>query len=161
MTKRFSKLGLSIPRQRRLTTQAGRVILVFLLTACSPAIYGSLKGSPEVTRLFENHQILPDYQYYVYGFQRVPYAIVGIHRDYTLNSKIWERVTLTPTLLNQLMYRMDVVYHEPPKGAWIVTAEGARVGIWYSSVYAATVETRPDNKLMIVPPKSPDLSVGP
>jgi len=137
---------------------AGLMILIFSLTACSAANYGSLKGSSEVTRMFEDNQVLPDYDYYYYGFQRIPYAIIGVHRDYQLYSKAWQYIKLTPTNLNQLLYRMDIVYRTPPRGAWILNAGGNRVGIWYSSEYATSVKMRPDNQIMIVPPKPPDLT---
>ena len=136
----------------------GLLIIFFSLTACSTPNYGSLKGSSEVTQLFENNQILPDHDYYFYGFQRIPYAIIGVHRDYKLYSRVWQYIKLTPTTLNQLKYRMDIVYRAPPRGAWIVSADGNRVGIWYSSEYSTAVETKPDNRIMIVPPKPPDLT---
>jgi len=137
---------------------AGLVIILLTLTACSTTNYGSLKGSSEVTQLFEKNQILPDHDYYFYGFQRIPYAIIGVHRDYKLYSKVWQYIKLTPTSLNQLLYRMDVVYRTPPRGAWILDADGKRIGIWYSSEYSTAVKTRPDNQILIVPPKPPDLT---
>ena len=159
MTKKINKIGTSM--RPMFLAGAGLIIIFFSLTACGTTNYGSLNASSEATQLFENNQVLPDHDYYYYGFQRIPYAIIGVHRDYKLYSKTWQYIKLTPTSLNQLLYRMDIVYRAPPRGAWILNAEGSRIGIWYSSVYSTAVKTKPDNQIMIVPPKPPDLTGTP
>lgn len=67
-------------------------------------------------------------------------------------------IDLTPTVLNQVIYRMQTVYSIEPRGAWIVDPEGRRVGIWYSSQNWTKVKVDKDNQVMVVPPKPPDFS---
>jgi hypothetical protein len=128
-----------------------------LLFGCS-ARYGRLQGDMDITRMFRNGEMLSDYQYYTAGFQRIPYGIIGIKSAYSLRSSYWQPIDLTPTVLNQVIYRMQTVYSIEPRGAWIVDPEGRRVGIWYSSQNWTKVKVDKDNQVMVVPPKPPDFS---
>lgn len=159
MTNEGNKIGSRM--KSVLITGMGLMMVFFSLTACTTANYGSLKRSADVTQLFETQKILPNHDYYFYGFERIPYAIIGIHHDYQLQSKSWQYIKLTPVGLNQLMYRMDIVYLNPPRGAWILDPDGNRIGIWYSSELEVAVRMRQDNKVLVSPPKPPDLSGGP
>jgi hypothetical protein len=127
------------------------------LVACSSATYGRLENSPEVTQVFKNGEILSKHQYYVSGFQGVPYAIIAIDSNYQLRPGRWRPLDLDSAALNQILYRMDFVYSLIPRGAWIVDHEGHRLGVWYSSQYQTTVERRKNNQIMVVSPEPPDL----
>ena len=127
------------------------------LVACTSATYGRLENSPEVTQVFKNGEILLDNQYYVSGFQRIPFAIIAIDSKYQLRSGRWQPLDLDSIALNQIVYRMDFVYSLAPRGAWIVDHEGHRLGVWYSSKFQTTVERRKSNQIMVVSPEPPDL----
>ena len=51
----------------------------FCLYACTTQNYGNLKPSSEITKIFENHQVLSDHLYYYSGLQGVPDAIIAVH----------------------------------------------------------------------------------
>ena len=138
---------------------AGVVLTVtaILFFGCSVR-YGRLQGDAEVTRMFQNGEVSSDYQYYSAGFQRIPYGLIGIKNNYRLRSSYWQPIDLTPTLLKQLIYRMQTVYSVEPRGAWILDAQARRVGVWYSSRNWTRVKAEQDNQVMIVPPKPPDFS---
>ena len=127
------------------------------LVACSSGTYGRLENSPEVTQVFKNGEILSNHQYYISGFQRVPYAIIAIDSNYQLRSGRWRPLDLDSTALNQILYQMDFVYSLTPRGAWIVDHEGHRLGVWYSSQYQTTVKRVKNNQIMVVSPEPPDL----
>ena len=57
--------------------------------------YGNIQRSREVGRLFENTEILPDHNYYYSGPDAIPYALIGIDKKYTLESRYWKRINLT------------------------------------------------------------------
>jgi len=133
------------------------VLVMAVLSGCGSLNYGRLQSSPEVTQMFKNNQILSDHQYYFSGFQRIPYGIIGIDNGYRLRSSRWKPTDLNPTILNQLVYRMEHVYSLEPRGAWILDPDGNRVGIWYSSVYQTTVIMEKDNFVVVVTPEPPDL----
>lgn len=133
------------------------VLMLAMLSGCSSPSYGRLQSSHEVTQAFQNNQILADHLYYYSGFQRIPYGIIGIDNKFQLRSNRWKPIDLTPTLLNQLAYRMRHVYSLEPRGAWILDPEGRRLGIWYSSRYQTTVIMEKDNQVVVVTPEPPDL----
>jgi len=133
-------------------------LMMAVLSGCSSSNHGRLQSSHEATQVFKNNQILSDHQYYSSGFQRIPYGIIGIANKYKLRSNHWKPIDLNPTLLNQLIYRMEHVYSIAPRGAWILDPDGNRVGIWYSSRDQTMVKIENDDYVVVVPPKPPDLS---
>ena len=132
-------------------------LMIALLSGCGASIHGRLQSSHEITQAFKNNQILSDHQYYYSGFQRIPYAIIGIDNRYRLRSSRWKPIELNPTLLNQLAYRMEHVYSIQPRGAWILDHDDNRIGIWYSSIYQTKVLVEKDNYVVVVTPEPPDL----
>lgn len=133
------------------------VWVIVSLTGCGSATYGRLENSPEVTQVFKDAKILSDYQYYISGFQRIPYAIIAIDDKYQLRSGLWQPLDLNSASLNQIVYRMDHVYSLTPRGAWIVDHEGHRLGVWFSSQYQTTVKMEKNNQIMVASPEAPDL----
>lgn len=133
------------------------VWLALFSAGCGSATYGRLENSPEVTQVFEDGKILSDHQYYVSGFQRIPYAIIAIDDKYQLRSGRWQPLDLNSATLNQIVYRMEHIYSLTPRGAWIVDHEGHRLGVWYSSQYQTTVAREKNNQIMVASPEPPDL----
>jgi len=127
------------------------------LAGCGSVTYGRLENSPEVTQVFRNGQVLSSYQYYISGFQRIPYAIIAIDNNYQLRSGRWQPLDMDSSTLNQIVFRMDAVYSLTPRGSWIVDQEGHRLGVWYSSQYQTKVERDKNNQIMVVSPEPPDL----
>jgi hypothetical protein len=132
-------------------------VLALTLAGCTVANSGRLQGSPEATEVFKSNRILPDHQYFVSGFQRVPYAIIAVDNKYQLRSRRWQAIDLDATALNQLIYRMENVYSLNPRGALILDHEGNQLGLWYSSQYQTTVRREKDNRIVVVSPEPPDL----
>lgn len=139
------------------------LFLVFLMSmtlvfaGCGSVTYGRLENSPEVTQVFKDGKILSNHQYYVSGFQRVPYAIIAIADKYQLQPGRWQPLDINSTALNQMVYRMDHVYSLIPRGAWILDHEGHRLGVWFSSRYQTTVQREKNNQVMVASPEPPDL----
>ena len=132
-------------------------VMMLFLAGCSAPVAGRLQNSSEVTEVFKNSQILPNHQYYVAGFQRVPFAIIAIDNNYQLRSSRWQPIDLDSTSLNQLIYRMDKVYSLNPRGAWILDHEDNRMGVWFSSLYQTRVKREKDNQIVVLTPEPPDL----
>lgn len=139
---------------------SGSLILAtttLIFAGCSAPVSGRLQSSPEATEMFKSNQILPKHQYYVSGFQRIPYAIIAVDNNYQLRTGHWKPIDLDSTSLNQLIYRMEHVYSLNPRGAWILDQEGNRLGAWYSSQYQTNVVRKKDNRIVVVSPDPPDL----
>ncbi len=115
-----------------------RVLMIFavlLWMGCS-ASTSSFRRSNTVTDTFENHRILPDYRYYFSGNDYKPTAVVGIHKDYTLSSPYWHPKDLSEKQLgiwmNRITMQAGAEYNVFPNGAYILDAQGNRIGVWYS-----------------------------
>jgi len=131
--------------------------LIVFVVGCGSATYGRLESSPEITKVFKDGQILSSYQYYISGFQRIPYAIIAVDSNFQLRSRGWQALDMDAAALNQIVFRMDAVYSLKPRGAWIVDNEGNRLGVWYSSQYHTTVERKQNNQILVASPEPPDL----
>jgi len=131
--------------------------IALAFAGCTTPISGRLENSPQVTELFKKNQLLPDHQYYISGFQRIPYAIIAVDNKYQLRAGHWQPIDMNSTSLNQLIYRMEHVYSLNPRGAWILDQEGSRLGVWYSSQYQTKVKREKDNRIVVVNPDPPDL----
>ena len=118
---------------------------------------GRLQVNNSVTELFETQQFLPNHSYYYYGFQAIPYAIVGIDNQYKLISSIWSPVIPDPDLLKQLITRMQIVYSGIPQGAWIIGPNDERIGIWYSTEKRTAIRLRDDSSILISAPAPPNM----
>lgn len=133
------------------------MLMIPAFAGCAATVTGRLENSPEVTRAFQNSQILPNHQYYISGFQTLPYAIIAVDENYQLRPSRWTPVDMNPDVLNVLIYRMDQVYSLNPRGAWILDSEGNRLGAWYSSRYQTTIRRQKDNQIVVLAPEPPDL----
>jgi hypothetical protein len=126
--------------------------LYLSLYACTTQNYGNLKPSSEITKIFENHQVLSDHLYYYSGLQGVPDAIIAIHPDYSLRARQWQQIDLTAFRLKTWVYRMSTVQVITPRGAWILDPDGNRIGIWFSGQRQTAVRLEQNNRVVIAPP---------
>ena len=114
------------------------MIIVFLpLAGCASTPAPKSSGvvtSREATDIWHSYEIYPNYNYYYSGPDSLPNYIVGIDDKYTLTSKLWKPVDLTPKMLkNWLNFtRPRVGYSQSPWGAFITGRGGERIGLWYS-----------------------------
>ena len=133
------------------------LILLFFLSSCATQNSGKLQASTEITKIFEDHQILSVYVYYYSGLQGIPDAIIGIHSNYSLRTDQWRQVDLTAQTLKTWISRMQAVQLVRPQGAWILNHEGNRVGIWFSGMRQTAVRLQQNNRVVIIPPNPPKL----
>jgi hypothetical protein len=138
---------------------AAGILMIGLLTGCATnrqarETYGTLKPSREVDQIFQKYQVLPKYKYYFSGSETKPQAIIGIDRNYTLDTRLWQAaVDLTYEQLKKWVDQM--LLFRPPLytfGAYILGANGEQVGIWYSPYNYTTVAVQADNRIEVVPP---------
>jgi hypothetical protein len=122
--------------------------------------YGSIKRDKAVNEIFEKYKVLSDHIYYRSGPGNIPYAIIGVQKDYTLRKGLWEQVDLTTQLLRSYIYQMDTIYGYPPYGSKILDDNGIQIGIWYSSKQWTTVIMEEDNGVSIFTPEPPGFRGG-
>ena len=117
--------------------------------------FGKLQRDAEISRIFETYQILPNYKYYISAWGNIPYAIIGIHENYTLREGLWKEVDLTPQLLRSWVFQMEPIYGYPPYGSNILDHKGNRLGVWYSSKQWTTVIMEENNGVAVFTPEPP------
>ncbi len=111
------------------------IITVFFLSGCSGRHdRGRLIKNSNVKGAFEAYQVLPDYNYYYSGPKNYPRAVIGIRKEYLLESKFWKPVELTPEQLKKwLTWRGSThIYERNHYGGDIISPAGKQIGIWYT-----------------------------
>jgi hypothetical protein len=117
--------------------------------------FGKLQRNAEISQIFETYQILPNHKYYISAWGNIPYAIIGIHENYTLREGLWKEVNLTPQLLRSWVFQMEPIYGYPPYGSNILDHKGNRLGVWYSSKQWTTVILEENNGVAVFTPEPP------
>lgn len=113
------------------------VLLVILsaVTGCG-GHYGRLAVNDTVEMQFENYEVLADHRYYYSGSQARPRAVIGIHETYTLQSKLWVPVDLTPEQLKDWVdyFGPTTKYIQGNNGSAILNEHGEKIGVWYAFI---------------------------
>jgi hypothetical protein len=113
------------------------VILAFSTTllGCG-GHYGGLVVSDDVKNQFESYQILPDHRYYYSGSFARPRAVIGVHEAYTLKTKLWVPVDLTPQQLKEWVefFGPGTKQFKTNNGSEILADNGEKIGIWYALI---------------------------
>jgi hypothetical protein len=120
------------------------VLAVFLaiclagLSGCSGTSgpYGRLAINPDVKTLFQRNEVLPDHQYFYTKSPTRPQVIIGLHKDYTLQSDFWHPVKATPERLKRWMnwqqdYKQILMGQN---GSDIFDKNGHKIGVWYALI---------------------------
>jgi len=139
------------------------LVSIFLILTLSPALafeYGKLQRDKETTRMFKTHKVVPDHVYYTSGQGNIPYAIIGIHKDYTLRKGLWKQVNISTPLLRGWVDQMHTIYGFQPYGSKILDNRGKQVGIWFSSKQWTTVVLEENNGIAVFTPEAPGFREG-
>lgn len=117
------------------------VLKVILLVVLSVILgcgghYGRLMVNDTVEMQFENYEVLADHHYYYSGSQARPRAVIGIHEAYTLQSKLWVPVDLTPERLKDWVdyFGPTTKYMQGNNGSDILNGNGEKIGVWYAFI---------------------------
>ena len=99
-------------------------------------------------------EISDKYNYYFTGSYYKPKAIIGVDKEYTLITKLWKPVDLTPGRLNGWIEQMTNFkgYALRNLGSNILNAEGQVIGVWYSPEDFTTIRMLGDKQVSIYPP---------
>jgi hypothetical protein len=109
--------------------------VVFLAGCSGKHNRGRLIYNNTVKEAFETYKVLPGYNYYLTGPENYPKAVIGIRKEYRLESKFWKPVELTPERLKRwLEWRgsLQESYNRSYYGLDILTPDGRQAGIWYT-----------------------------
>ncbi len=137
------------------------IVLLIILIGCA-GNYGRLSRDYEANKIFNSYQILPDHRYYYSGPDGRPDAIMGIQRDYTLETSMWTEFDLSDDTLKKGVNSINFHHHTSvrryPYGFDIIGPDGKRIGIWYSIWEWTTVLVEVDKRVKIFPPAKEESS---
>jgi hypothetical protein len=132
------------------------LLLLGLMTVFSGCFenYGRLRLSKEVDQTFEKGIVMPDYKYYYSGGDARPWAILGIHKNYKLQTSLWKEVDLdSERLKNWILFMTEFRgYQYRTFGSRVLDPEGKQIGIWYSAWFITPVKMLGGNEVAVYPP---------
>lgn len=131
------KMLININKQGSLRIVAALFVIVsslVLFSCASVGTHGRLKSSSEVKQIFETYTVLPDHTYYYSGQAAQPRVVMGLHNDYQLQAKLWNKVDLTPEQLNKWInwQRTRAGFDQRPNGFYMLDSDGKKIGVWYA-----------------------------
>jgi len=136
------------------------LLLAGILAGCaSGGAYGRLRPSQEVGDMFVNGPLSGEYDYYYSGSANKPRAIIGIDRNYTLQTSRWQSVSPDSGQIQAMMealtgYRGIALVNF---GSLILDPEGNRIGVWYSKEADwTTIKMLGGNVVSVYPPSRLD-----
>jgi len=132
-------------------------LLSAILVSCGGGPYGKMELDNSVLSYFEQGQLLPEHQYYYAGKPGRPYAIIALDRNIELISPFWRQEDFTGSELTAWSLAIARYYVPPPKGAWLLNAQGNRIGAWYGCGQTPTVQSPTPDQVKIHVPVQPQL----
>ena len=137
------------------------ISLFTLIFGCagSPLItdYGMIIPDQDVMAAFERYDLNPNYNYYISGSDLYPDALIGLDKNYTLESDLWKKMDFTPQTYRILVMDMqdkarqlNTLQH----GFAILDNKGHPIGVWYSLLSVRTwVKMSGERSVIIVTPE--------
>ena len=132
-----------------------------MLTTVGCENHGKLQPDRDVTSAFQNQTLPGDYAYYYYGPDNMPYAIAGIGRPFSLQTKLWHAVDHRSDRFAEMVKWVWTDHNYTPQGAYILGPKRERIGIWYSSISRAAIDVNMSGMTVVIAPDKPFLRDGP
>jgi hypothetical protein len=123
--------------------------------------FGKIVPQKDVTDAFEHFQLDANYNYYISGSDVYPTSILGLTKDYKLDTDVWNEVEMTPKVFTFLVANMEKRLMEccfqRQQGFAVMDNKGKKIGVWYSMLSGnIVVQMKEGNKVIIYPPSDTD-----
>ncbi|MCG8532611.1 MAG: hypothetical protein MI749_18390, partial [Desulfovibrionales bacterium] len=130
--------------------------LIMVLFGCSWN-HGDLKHNPVWLSQSHSKTLPTQLNYYYCGRSSIPYAVVGIDKEWNFDSKFWVKAKDMDHVYYLIGNLSDLHTHSGKKIASdILDTRGNRIGIWFSYYNYSPVEVDAKNKRVgIVNPYNP------
>lgn len=133
------------------------VPLLFILTGCVTIPPASYSYDQQVDRQFEPPPtLLKNHTYYYMGTPVEPDAIIAIDNQFSMESKVWSKVDITPDLLNKWAFWIDSYqgwWNCPYRGVKLLASDGTQVGVGYSRWTFSVVKSPEPGTIVVYPPR--------
>lgn len=132
------------------------LFMVFPVAGCSGGRYGNIYPDGQVTKDFDAFKIDPGMNYYYSGPDLFPNALIGLKKQYVLDSDLWKPIKPTPESFRDMILHMQEKaqeYREFQHGFIMSDDKGRPIGIWYSILKARTfTQMGEGNKVRVYTP---------
>ncbi len=131
---------------------------IAMVSAAHAGLFGNLarfQKDMEMTKSYNQDQVLPDYKYYYTGRSHIPYAVIGIDPGYDLNSRFWNSIDTRQMVIEKVGNLMPT----PPfnmTAARILDTNGKQIGIWFSYYPSTIVKFGKNRVLTVYSPYNPN-----
>ena len=126
------------------------LLTILVMMGCGDD-YGQLEREETITESFTSLQVPPNLDYYYYGVNNRFYAIAGLDPIYHIASEFWQPIEpKTPRFQTMVLG----IWEDPDLtayGAHILSPQGHRIGIWYSSLPQVTVKFEAGDRVSLIP----------
>jgi hypothetical protein len=136
------------------------LLTVLLLSGCLGGRYGNIYPDGQVSKDFDSFKIDPGVNYYYSGPDLYPNALIGLKKEYVLDSDLWKSFKPTPESFRDMILHMQdkaQEYREFQRGFIMYDNKGQPIGVWYSILKARTfTQMGEGNKVRVY---TPDLMI--
>jgi hypothetical protein len=126
------------------------LILVVLMVGCA-ADYGRLNKSPEIVNAFKKYEMLADYRYFYSGRENKPSAIIGVAPEFEFDPRSWTELPTDAQAFRRQVERLYPMDSAVEFGAYIVTPDGRRAGVWFSEMSSTVIKLDGDRLIVYSP----------
>lgn len=137
-------------------------VVIFLISAVilirlrMDARYGKLRPSPEASEAYNRYRVDPNMNYFLSGPDVYPNALIGIYKDWTLETDLWKHRDLDLQSLKELVDGMQLKAVERNialHGYDILDYDGRKIGHWFSITgISPTVRIKGGKRLVLDTP---------
>jgi len=123
--------------------------LSVLFSGCAAKTHGNLSRSQEVTREFETLQVFADHRYYYLNQENDPYAVAALQSNYQIADPMWREFDPNSETFKKvigLVGEFPVYSVFPTYGSYILDNQRNRIGYWYSSLRAVSINVDNSNR---------------
>lgn len=133
------------------------LIIVALITPTFSVSGGTgvLKRNREMERAFFDGRPPADFRYYATGRENVPDAIIGLKPPWRQTARFWREIDPETQDLNRLIRSVMRIRDRDPYAFDIVSSDGEVIGVYWSTIYFARVDTRPEYEARVFKPREP------
>jgi hypothetical protein len=131
-------------------------LLLMLSNCVSTRDMAQVRNSAEAERMFFNGQVADKYNYYYYGPENKPIALLALNKNYSIQSQFWHATSLdNSTLQNWVaLFENDLFKDESEyRGREIVSPQSQTIGLVLSRYYWVTAWFEDaDSSIITIPP---------
>lgn len=134
-------------------------LAISLIGGCASRDMATVNSSAMAEKIFASGKVSPQYDYYYYGRESDPIALLALEKDYTIDSEFWTRVELTEQMLREwskIFRGSQLRTGSRYRGHEIVSPRSKVIGFVYSRYYWITAWFRdPNSNVVIIPRPEP------